>query len=149
MSTANDQSAAIRVFTEIGIIHQLSQNAMERTLPDGLRMAHFGVLTHFVRRDEPQSPTDLAHAFQVTKGAMTNTLNRLSARGLVRISADPGDGRAKLVCITEAGKAMHARALRAITPLLQQTLSPFTSADFENALPFLTRLRETLDQARN
>ncbi|MDQ7017945.1 MAG: MarR family transcriptional regulator [Robiginitomaculum sp.] len=149
MSTANDQSAAIRVFTEIGIIHQLSQNALERTLPDGLRMAHFGVLTHFMRRDEPQSPTHLAHAFQVTKGAMTNTLNRLSARGLVRIIADPRDGRAKLVCITEAGKAMHARALNAIMPFLQQTLSTFDQEEFESALPFLTRLRETLDRARD
>jgi len=149
MSNTKDQSAAIRVFTEIGIIHQLSQNALERTLPDGLRMAHFGVLTHFVRRDEPQSPTHLAHAFQVTKGAMTNTLNRLSARGLVHIEADPRDGRAKLVCITEAGKTMHARALAAITPHLNQTLSAVSQEEFESALPFLIRLRETLDQARD
>lgn len=149
MSNTKDQSAAIRVFTEIGIIHQLSQNALERNLPDGLRMAHFGVLTHFVRRDEPQSPTELSKAFQVTKGAMTNTLNRLSTRGLVRIMADPHDGRAKLVSITEAGKAMYTRALSAITPLLYQTLSALSEEEFEAALPFLTRLRETLDQARN
>jgi DNA-binding MarR family transcriptional regulator len=149
MSNTKDQSAAIRVLTEIGIIHQLSQNALERTLPDGLRMAHFGVLTHFMRRDEPQSPTYLAHAFQVTKGAMTNTLTRLSARGLVHISADPRDGRAKLVCITEAGKAMHRRALTAITPFLHQTLSALSQEEFDAALPFLIGLRETLDQARD
>ena len=149
MSIATEQSAAIRVFTEIGIIHQLSQNALERNLPDGLRMAHFGVLTHFLRRDEPQSPTHLAHAFQVTKGAMTNTLSRMAARNLVHIVADPSDGRAKLVSITDAGRAMHARALTAITPVLHQTLSAFTAAEFETALPFLSRLRETLDQARH
>jgi len=149
MSNTKDQSAAIRVFTEIGIIHQLSQNALERTLPGGLRMAHFGVLTHFVRRDEPQSPTHLARAFQVTKGAMTNTLNRLSARDLVRIAADPNDGRAKLVCITKAGKAMYTRALAAITPHLRQTLSAVSQEEFDAALPFLIRLRETLDRARD
>jgi DNA-binding MarR family transcriptional regulator len=150
MSTTPPPDPTFTVFTEIGIISQLSQNALERALPDGLRMAHFNVLTHFVRRGgQSQNPTELAKAFQVTKGAMTNTLNRLSARGLVKISADPKDGRGKCVFITDAGRAMHGRALAAITPVMQQTLSTFGPAEFKAALPFLTRLRETLDSARN
>ncbi len=137
------------VFTEIGIINQLGQTMLERALPDGLRMAHFGVLTHFVRRGGYESPTGLARAFQVTKGAMTNTLNRLSKRGLVAITPDPDDQRAKRVEITDAGRAMHARALQAITPVMQQALSSFTGDEFTAALPFLSRLREALDSARD
>jgi len=149
MSTSPDPDPTFTVFTEIGIISQLSQNALERALPDGLRMAHFGVLTHFVRRGQCQSPTELAKAFQVTKGAMTNTLNRLSARDLVQISADPKDGRGKRVFITDAGRAMHGRALNAITPVMHEALSAFDKTEFKAALPFLTRLRETLDSARD
>jgi DNA-binding MarR family transcriptional regulator len=149
MNTPPEPDPVFAVFTEIGIIHQLSQTALERALPDGLRMAHFGVLTHFVRRGGQQSPTQLASAFQVTKGAMTNTLKRLSTRGLVSITTDPDDGRGKQVQITPAGKAMHRRALTAISPLMQSTLLDFTTEAFEAALPFLSQLRETLDTARD
>ncbi len=149
MSIPPDPDPTFAVFTEIGIISQLSQNALERALPDGLRMAHFGVLSHFLRRDTAQSPTELARAFQVTKGAMTNTLSRLSARGLISMTADPQDGRGKQVCITDAGVAMHGRALAAITPVMQQALSSFSVEEFADALPFLVRLREVLDAARD
>ncbi|PHS22942.1 MAG: MarR family transcriptional regulator [Robiginitomaculum sp.] len=149
MSTSPPPDPTFTVFTEIGIISQLSQNALERALPDGLRMAHFNVLTHFVRRGQSQNPTELAKAFQVTKGAMTNTLNRLSGRGLVQIRANANDGRGKRVFITDAGRAMHGRALAAITPVMHEALSTFGQAEFEAALPFLARLRETLDSARD
>ena len=85
----------VRVMTEIGIIAQLSQARLERNLPDGLSAAQFGVLIHFSRRGGRESPARLASAFQVTKGAMTNTLQRLEARGFVAIVGDPDDGRRK------------------------------------------------------
>ncbi len=149
MSDSKNQAVVFNFFTELGIIDQLVQSALERALPDGLRMAHFGVLTHFISQGGQQSPTHLANAFQVTKGAMTNTLNRLSTRDLVNIISDPEDGRAKLVSITKEGKAMHARAVGSITPMMYEMLAPVEVEEFATALPFLTRLREVLDAARD
>ena len=92
-----------KVFNEIGIIHQLGSTAFEKTLPDGLKISQFSVLNHFVRLGDDSTPLQLANAFQVTKGAMTNTLKRLLDRELITIRPDPKDGRRKRVFITEKG----------------------------------------------
>ncbi|MEQ1783915.1 MAG: helix-turn-helix domain-containing protein, partial [Hyphomonadaceae bacterium] len=97
MSDDDSRLLYFRLFTEIGIINQLSSNRLERELPDGMSLAQFGVLNHFVRLGGQWAPTRLARAFQVTKGAMTNTLQRLEAQGLVKVVPDPKDARAKLV----------------------------------------------------
>ena len=68
-------------FNEIGIIEQLARNLLERALPAGLKQPHFGVLNHLVRLGDDKSPLFLSRAFQVSNGTMTNTLQRLEARG--------------------------------------------------------------------
>ncbi len=97
---------AFRIFNEIGIISQLSSAVMERVLPHGLTMSQFGVLNHFVHLGGERTPAGLAEAFQVTRGAMTNTLARLDKAGFVMMRPDPKDGRGKIVTITEAGRSM-------------------------------------------
>ena len=74
MSPAPKDRPDVQVFTEIGIIDQLVTNRLERVLPAGLSYAQFGVLVHFARRGGQESPAQQAKAFQVTKGAMTYTL---------------------------------------------------------------------------
>ena len=66
--------------TEIGIMSQLLSARFERTRPGGLNEAQFTVLHHFARQNLAEStPTKLARAFQLSKGALTNTLQRLEA----------------------------------------------------------------------
>jgi DNA-binding MarR family transcriptional regulator len=138
----------VRVFTEIGIIAQLSATAMERLLPDGMSTAQFGVLNHFARRGGEETPAQLADAFQVTRGAMTNTLARLEAQGLIAVRPDNSDGRRKQVSITPAGLAAREAALRVTKPRLDAVRAAIAPEDFEAALPFLSRLRAWLDDNR-
>ncbi|MBL4614470.1 MAG: MarR family transcriptional regulator [Magnetovibrio sp.] len=147
MEPTNDPPA-FRLFTEIGIIEQLARNRLERGLPDGLKMAQFGVLNHLVRLGGQWSPARLASAFQVTKGAMTNTLQRLEKRELVLVEADPDDGRAKLVSLTEAGREMRARCVQSVGPLFSELSRELTDQDIAAALPILERLRKYLDSHR-
>ena len=140
--------ADVRVLTEIGIIAQLSATALERLLPDGLSGAQFGVLNHFARRGGEETPAQLADAFQVTRGAMTNTLARLEARGYVSVRPDGADGRRKQVSVTAAGLAAREAALRATRPRLEAIRAAIPAEDFEAALPFLSRLRGWLDENR-
>jgi DNA-binding MarR family transcriptional regulator len=145
-----DAQIAFQTFNEIGIIAQLAGAAFERVLPDGLSLAGFGVLNHFVRlARESESPSQLARNFQVTKGAMTNTLQRLEAAGLVKIDPDPRDGRGKLVRITRAGRAAREASIARLAPLLDQLLAAFPASDLDAILPTLSRLRQTLDAARD
>lgn len=144
-----DRPVAFQVLNEIGIISQLAGNLLERRLPDGLRLAQFGVLNHFVRLGGEQSPVELARAFQVTKGAMTNTLQRLESRGYVDVRPDPRDGRAKLVSLTEAGRRAHAEAIGSVSPALAALGKAIPDDRFAEALPFLRELRAYLDAERD
>jgi DNA-binding MarR family transcriptional regulator len=136
-------------FNEIGIIDQLAQARLERALPDGLRAPHFIVLNHLVRLGDDKSPARLARAFQVTKGAMTNTLQRLEARGLIALSADPEDGRGKRVMLTAAGRSMRDQAIAALGPVFADLGAVITTEEVEASLPFLRRIRAHLDRSRD
>jgi len=54
--------------------------------------------------DGAQRPTDLAAMTRLTAGRMTQVVDELDHDGLVQRTADPADGRAVLVEITEAGR---------------------------------------------
>lgn len=138
----------VSVLTEIGIIAQLSNAAVERSLPEGMSAAQFGVLTHFMRRGGEESPAKLAAAFQVTKGAMTNTLQRLEAQGFVLVVADEADGRRKRVSLTQDGARAYEAGLMALRPRMEGLREAFTDAEFEAALPFLRALRVWMDENR-
>jgi DNA-binding MarR family transcriptional regulator len=147
--TENDQTPPLfRFFTEIGIIEQLIGTKLETLLPDGLKISQFVVLNHLVRLQGKWSPVRLAKAFQVTKAAMTNTLNRLESRGLVTIEADPHDGRGKLVSLSPAGQKMHAECVSNIGPFLTDIEQEFGAQKILLALPFLEEIRDYLDGHR-
>jgi DNA-binding MarR family transcriptional regulator len=65
----------------------------------------FDVLSALRRQGGPYqlSPGALLRATLVTSGTMTNRIDRLAARGLVRRHPDPQDKRGVLVELTEAG----------------------------------------------
>ncbi len=140
---------AFRLFTEIGIIEQLARNWLERHLPDGLKVSQFAVLNHLVRLGGEWNPARLANAFQLTKGAMTNTLQRLEKRGLVQIAADPRDARAKLVSITDTGRERRALCVQSIGPLFDDLSSELSNKDLASALPILEKVRKHLDAHRS
>ena len=140
---------AFEFFNEIGIIEQLARNRFERVLPAGVTLPQFNVLNHFVRLGGERSPAGLANAFEVTRQTMTNTLQRLEAAGLVTSRPDPADGRAKIIAITDAGRAMRQRCLEAQAPLLAELGDRLPEADLAALIPGLRQVRILLDAARD
>ena len=149
MANKEEDPRIFAFFNEIGIIAQLSQTLLERSLPEGLKMAHFVVLNHFARLGGDRSPAELAEAMQVTRGAMTNTIRRLETRGLVEVRPDPRDGRGKRLRPTDRGLTVRQAAIAAIAPRMSDLERHFGAAAFSTALPFLQELRVHLDTARN
>jgi DNA-binding MarR family transcriptional regulator len=146
MTQADDPVFA--VLNEIGICAQLSANAFERVMPEGMTLAQFVVLNHFVRLGGAKRPGDLARAFQVTKSTMASTLARLESKGLVRRHADGEDARAARIEITPAGAKMRGRCVDALAPLLAALRARQGPDLFEALLPGLRRLRADLDANR-
>ena len=73
----------------------------------------FDVLATLRRSGEPFALTagDLMRSAMVTSGAITQRLDRLEARGLVRRDPHPDDGRVVLVSLTPAGRQLVDRVL--------------------------------------
>ena len=100
------QRPDVEVFAEIGLIDLLSTNMIDRLLPAGLTSAQFSVLNHLATHGREESPASLVEVFMVTKGAMTNILQRLEGRDLISVTTDPADARRKRVAITPDGRLM-------------------------------------------
>ncbi|MFU8818000.1 MAG: MarR family winged helix-turn-helix transcriptional regulator [Pseudomonadales bacterium] len=139
---------AYRLFNEINIIAQLSSNEMARVLPHGLTLSQFSVLNWFARVDDEATPGRLAAAFQVTKGAMTNTLQKLQQKGFIEVTGDPTSGRRKLVRMTGSGRRARNAAIAATYPILEAFLAHFGDAATSAMLPQLEAIRSYLDQKR-
>ena len=137
------------LFNEIGIIQQLAVTEFNRRLPEGLHVSHFGVINHLVRLGDGRTPLQIARAFQVTKATMTNTLSKLSARGLVRIRDNPEDGRSKLVFLTKRGRAFREQAIATLDPVVDALDRELTVETAENLTPDLRAIRKYLDEHRS
>lgn len=139
MTTGDDLAAAL--FSELFMADQLARTRISRVLPRGMELSHFGVLNHLARSGEERTPAQLARAFHVTRGAMSNTLARLEWAGHVHIRPDWDDARRKYVAISPAGRRAHAAALASITPLIGEAVAELGDARVRAALPVLRALR--------
>jgi len=138
-----------RLFNEIGIINQLSSNRAERAMPHGLTMSQFSVLNHFARGLPPKSPLELANAFQVTKGAMTNTLKQLEGKEFVEIVPHETDKRSKVVSISQKGRKAHLDAQHELKEFFADFAHAFSSEEIASQLPALEKIRIWLDNNRS
>lgn len=79
----------------------------------GLDAASFDVLATLRRSDPPHrlTPKQLMRSTMITSGGVTQRLDRLEGRGLVRRSPNQADGRGVLVELTEEGRTLIDRAL--------------------------------------
>lgn len=119
--------------------------AMMRTTPrSDLSRTAAGMLS-LLHRVGPQRITTLAEHEAITQPAMTGLVQRLEASGLVVREADPLDGRATLIAITEAGRtAMQDRRAEHDRIIAERvaTLDRSQLALLLAALPAITTLTE-------
>ena len=146
MSDTTSNSLAVTLFSEILTNDQLIRNRLSKVLPKGMELSHFSVLNQLARTSEERSPAQLAKSFNVTRGAMTNTLNKLEWAGYVHIRPDWDDARRKRVAISPAGRAALYVALEAITPLISEVVAELGEANVRATLPVLRELRAKLSR---
>lgn len=100
---------------------------------------------HTLATTGPQRLSELTASEQVTQPAITQIVTKLEREGLVERRADPSDGRAVLVHITEDGSAVvRGRQTERVTRLteLAERLTPAERSRIQAALPALNRLVE-------
>jgi len=138
------QSLAISLFSEILAADQLVRNRLSRVLPKGMEISHFSVLNHLAWHEGERTPAQLAEAFNVTRGAMTNTLSKLDWAGFIHIRPDWDDARRKLVSISPAGLKAREQALSAVAPMVSDVIEALGEDQVRSTVPVLRSLRQNL-----
>ena len=141
MSDDRPDDLGAALFSELFMADQLARNRISRVLPKGMKLSHFGVLNLLARVGEERTPAQLARAFHVTRGAMSNTLARLEWAGHVHIRPDWEDARRKYVSISPAGRRARDAALASIAPLIDAAVAELGAGQVRAALPVLRALR--------
>ncbi|WP_460272988.1 MarR family winged helix-turn-helix transcriptional regulator [Celeribacter sp. ULVN23_4] len=136
---------SVALFSEIFMADQLARNRLTKALPKGMEISHFSMLNHLARLGDERSPAQLARAFHVTRGAMTNTLNKLEWAGYIHVRPDWDDARRKFVSISPAGRAARDAALAAIAPILSDIVEAIGADKVKAALPVLREMRIRLE----
>ena len=106
-------------------------------------------------REGPARVTALAAAASIRQPAMTELVQRLHRQNLVTRVDDPGDGRAALVTITDAGRALLDDERRDRRDRLAELLATLPADDeitltlaMHVALPIIRRLIDDAQQPR-
>ncbi|MFO1176496.1 MAG: MarR family transcriptional regulator [Paracoccaceae bacterium] len=135
------ETLAIALFSEVFTADQLARNLISRVLPKGMELSHFSVLNHLAHLNDERTPAQLADAFHVTRGAMTNTLAKLEWAGHVHIRPDWDDARRKCVSISPSGRAARDAALAAVAPVIGDVVDAIGAQKIKAVLPVLRDLR--------
>lgn len=138
---------SITIFSELFMADQLARGLMARALPKGMELSHFSVLNHLARTNGEKSPAQLAKTFNLTRGAMTNTLSKLERAGHVHIRPDWDDARRKFVTISPAGRRACEHALQTIAPIVGEVVASVGSDKVKAALPVLRDIRRKLESS--
>jgi len=101
----------IRVMTLYRSFHREATKALE---PLGLELFEYDVLSALRRQGEPfaLAATGLAKETGLSTGAMTNRIDRLEQRGLVRRQAGKTDRRSVIVQLTRSGRRAIDEAIQ-------------------------------------
>jgi DNA-binding MarR family transcriptional regulator len=146
MAAEPEDHPDVQVFDEIRYIEHLVRTTIARKLPVGLTYPQFEVMNLLSRRGDGITPMEIARALQMTKSGLTNTLQRLCARSLVRVEHCSTDGRRKRIWLTQDGRTAYAHSMIAIRPKMEDLRDGFTQKEFRDALPFLKALRTWLGE---
>jgi DNA-binding MarR family transcriptional regulator len=108
----------------------------------------FDVLTALRRAGEPYllNPGQLLRATLVTSGTMTNRVDRLEAKGLVKRHPDPQDKRGIQVQLTETGRARVDHAFADLLDRERDLLAALSAADRGHLAGLLRTLLVPFDE---
>ena len=141
----NENSLAVPLFGEILALDQLVRNRLAKVLPKGMELSHFSVLNQLSHTNNERTPAQIAKSFRVTRGAITNTLNKLELSGYIHVRPDWEDARRKMVSISPAGLVARNNALAAVTPIIEDLARDMGEERLKAIVPILRELRQKLE----
>ncbi len=141
----DNRETLVGLFTEIAIIEHLLRTRMEKSHPDGLISAHFGILNYFVRNHEgPDTVSGIAWSFQDPEEVVRDRVEQMAEMGYLYITPAVGNGEA-LVSVTADGRAALEESLDRVGPEITELVSEISNDDLDRTFQTLREIRLTLD----
>lgn len=130
----------IRVMSLYKAFRELATKALE---PLGLELFEYDVLSALRRQGRPFAlpATGLARATGLSSGAMTNRVDILEERGLVRRRKDKKDRRGVVVSLTPKGKHIIDQAIQLRLDAADEGLTGITAAEMQELARLLRKVR--------
>ncbi len=133
----------LEVFSRIDRLSKLLDRARRDVFRRSeLELWEWDVLSALRRMGHPfqLSPKQLMSRTLVTSGTMTNRIDRLVTRTLVRREADPADGRSVLVTLTDEGLMRVDAAITRLVDAESVLLSSLSRGERERVATLLRKL---------
>ena len=108
--------------------HAIERNASRSVSALGLGHSDFAVLEVLLHKG-PQPVNIIGKKVLLTSGSITAAVDRLESRKLLRRTADPKDGRSRIVQLTEKGRHLIARAFQKHALDMEETMAVLRSGE--------------------
>ena len=123
------REAATRVWLVLWkAAHAIEQNAIRSVSALGLGRSDFAVLEVLLHKG-PQPVNIIGRKVLLTSGSITAAVDRLESRRLLRRTADPKDGRSRIVQLTETGRHLIERAFQKHAMDMEETMAVLRSGE--------------------
>ena len=145
-------ASPVGVFGRISVLSRLVERFLGETFRRfGLNGGEFDVLAALRRSGEPYhlTPTDLFRSTMISSAAMTNRIDRLEERGLVKRNPDPDDRRGVRITLTEKGLELVNKAVEAHVEGEERLLGSLSATDRECLADLLRKLLISMDGGEN
>jgi DNA-binding MarR family transcriptional regulator len=123
------------------IIESMRQEVDRELEPAGLTSAQWIPLLK-IHMGQASAPVELARECQLDAGAMTRTLDRLEAKGLVRRVRSSEDRRVVNLELTDEGRAAARHIPTILSKVQNAHLRGFTHAEWDQLKALLQRILE-------
>lgn len=144
--------SAVAIIGRISRLERLIRPRLDQTFEKhGLEAWEFDMLATLRRSGAPfrLSAGTLLEMMMITSGSMTNRIDRLEARGLIRREADSSDRRVVLVRLTDEGMSLVDAALPDHADNQLRLIASLSPAEKSTLISLLRKLHGALDtQAR-
>jgi DNA-binding MarR family transcriptional regulator len=132
---------------EMGVVVRRIRRVIEqraRAVHPDLAPSSYLMLT-YVAEHGPLRASEIADQFDIDKGAVSRQVTHLTDLGLLARVADPEDGRALLVSVSDEGRTRLTDVARHRRKWLDERLGDWTEAELTGFVETLGRYNEALE----
>lgn len=147
----NPQVRAERTWFAVIRAYQLCTRRYEEALSRlDLTPSQFDVLCTVAKLGKDAQPNRIAEELLVTRSNVTGLVQRLVRRQWLRRVRNPGDGRSRIVRLTESGRSLLERARPVARAFIDAQMAPFEPEELDATRAVMERMEDhlkTLDLA--